>query len=280
VRPLRSKLLTLFAVTLLLPWTSALAGESSLLEGLYFRVGVLGLFPNPKSSEAVLSDVTGPATLAVQNGPIAGSSAGMGSSVLPALTLGYRFWDQFTVETILAPPPTINLTAGGTLANKSLATTILGTLPTGVPPLGTQLGTTKALPPVLTLTYRFLPHYPIHPYLGAGVAYLYAYDAVITNKVLTQVSQPTVSITPSWGYVLQTGADIQLWKGLYLTGDFKFIGGLSTTATVSNVVLTIPGLPLYALRPGQGGDNQRQRNGESNRPTGRPGLEFLKGVTS
>jgi outer membrane protein W len=215
------------------------------LEGLYIRAGVLALQPHPVSGPVVLSGVTGPATLAVKNGPIVGSGSGMSEAILPAASVGYRFWDQFSLETVLALPPTITLTATGTLATKPLATNVLGNIPTKVPALGTQLGVAKALPPVVTLTYRFFPKIPLRPYLGLGASYLYTYDAQITNPYLTQVSKPQLDIPGAWGFVVQGGLEIHLWSGFCLFGDFKYIAGLQTTATMKNMVVAIPGLPIY-----------------------------------
>jgi outer membrane protein len=224
---------------------AAATASADALDGVYFRLGVLDLIPIPQSGPVVLSNVTGTASLAVKNGPVAGSSVGMSSALLGAMTLGYNFYDQLSVETILALPPTITLTAKGTLANQSLATTVLGNVPTGIPKLGSQMGQTKAIPPVLTLTYRFLPGIAVRPYLGLGVSYLYSYNSVITNPQMTAVSQPKLVIPGAWGFVTQAGLDVRLWRQLYLTADFKYIAGLTVHATMENLVVQVPKLPLY-----------------------------------
>ncbi len=221
------------------------SAQADPLTGVYFRLGGLDLIPLPRSGPVTLSDISGPASLAVQNGPIAGSSAGMNSVAMGGVTVGYHISQLFSVETILGLPPTVTLTAKGTLATKSLAATALGSIPTGVQPLGDQLGQTKVLPPVITGTFKLFPEWRVDPYIGAGFAYLYAYDSKVTNPILTQVGKPELDIPGAAGFVVQTGIDFKIWRGLVFTADFKYIAGLSITATMKNVEVEVPNLPLY-----------------------------------
>ncbi len=218
--------------------------------GFYFRIGGLFLQPLPSSQEVRLEGVTGPARLGLSDGPIAGSAIGVGNALMPALTVGFAprlpvLGHQLSLETILALPFKMKLYAKGTLATKSLAPTVLGALPTGVPALGEELGETTVVPPVLTLVYRFLPDWRVHPYLGLGFSVLIATDARITNPLLTEVSTPQLEIPPKAGYVLQGGVDVRLYRWFYATADLKFIGGLDLTARVKDVYVRLPSLPLY-----------------------------------
>jgi len=216
-------------------------------ERFYFRAGALAMLPNATSGPVTLSGVTGNARLAISDGPIAGSGAGLGSTGLPCLTIGYRIWDQLTAETILALPFTMKLTATGTLATQSLAGTALGNLPTGVAPLGTDLGQTTVLPPILTFTYRFLPDLPVHPYVGLGINYLYTYDTKITNPTLTAVHPINLSLPGKLGPVIQGGVDVRIWRQLYVTLDVKYIPGISLDVAMNNLDVQVPGLPLYGV---------------------------------
>lgn len=216
--------------------------------GFYFRVGGLFIAPLGKSEPVELANVSGPAQLSVQNGPIAGSYVTMGQNLMPAVTLGYAlpFLNrQLSLETILALPFTMTMYAGGTLADQSLAPTALGNLPTGVPPLGTELGRVKVLPPVLTAVYRFFPAWRFRPYVGLGVSVLIPLEAQITNPVLTAVTQPKMEIPPKVGFVVQAGAEVRLWKWFFLTADFKYIAGFDLEAKVTNIWVRTPNLPLY-----------------------------------
>jgi outer membrane protein len=151
------------------------------------------------------------------------------------------------LETILALPLTVKFKTSGTLVNTSIDEFALGNIPTGVPALGEEFGETKVLPPAVTLVYRFLPGRPLRPYVGAGLAYMISYDSEVTNPVLTAVSQPSLEIDDALGYVAQAGLEYNLWGDWWMNADVKFIGGLETSATVSDIWVETPGLPLYEV---------------------------------
>jgi outer membrane protein len=145
----------------------------------------------------------------------------------------------------LALPFTVKLRNGGTMASESLAATALDALPTGVPALGPELGETKVLPPVLTLRWTFLPAWRVQPYVGAGVSVMKAYDARVTNPLLTEVGAPRLTMNPAVGWVAQVGAEVRLWRELFLTLDAKYIGGLDVTAKLEDIRVRVPSMPLY-----------------------------------
>jgi outer membrane protein W len=213
----------------------------------YFRAGGAGVMPLTSSREMELADIDGPASLAVQNGPIAGSGATVGSAIIPAVIVGYvlptasRRW---SLETVLGTPFTVKLKATGTLANMSIAPTALG-IPTGVGPLGPELGEAKAVPPVITAVYQLTSGDVLRPYAGGGVSVLFAYDAHVTNPILTAVHQPEMSISPAPGLVLQAGLDARLWKSVYARLDAKFIALMMARAEVHHIEVQAPGLPLF-----------------------------------
>jgi outer membrane protein W len=212
----------------------------------YVRVGGAIIKPVTSSRELELADVNGPASLAVQNGPIAGSGATVDSATIPAVILGYvlptasRRW---SLETVLGVPFTVRFQATGTLANMSIAPTALG-IPTGIGPLGTELGEAKAVPPILTVVYQ-LTGGAVRPYLGGGASVLFTYDAHITNPTLTAVNQPEMTISPAPGIVLQGGLDARLWKSVYARLDVKFIALMMARAEVHHLEVKTPGLPLF-----------------------------------
>lgn len=215
---------------------------------LYVRAGVLHVAPNAQSGEMVLSDVAGPATLAVENGPIEGSRADMAAATTGAVIVGYaipRWGGELGVETILAPPPTFELRAAGTVAEESLAPTVLGTVPTGIPALGPELGRTKALTPVLTAVYRARRGKRVRPYVGAGASYLYTFDREITNATMTEVAEPRLEIDGAVSAVGQLGLDVRVAGRVHATVDVKAFSGFATTARVENIHMRTPAFPLY-----------------------------------
>lgn len=159
---------------------------------LYVRGGVLHIAPMSKSRELTLSDVHGPASLAVMDGPIAGSGAALDPVTIPAVIAGYTLpiWhDRLSIETVLSTPLHVTFRATGTLADMSIAPQALG-LDTGVPALGAPMGAADAAPPLVTAVYRIADLGPLHPYAGTGVGVLVTYNAHATNPVLTEAAQP------------------------------------------------------------------------------------------
>jgi outer membrane protein W len=212
----------------------------------YIRAGVALIDPLSTSKEMELADVDGPASLALHNGPIAGSGATVDSATVPALIVGYRLpymHRRLSIETILGLPFTVTFKATGTLANDSIAPTALG-IPTGVGPLGPDLGEAKAVPITVSLVYRFLDG-RVQPYAGGGAAVMFSLDAKATNKMLTEVSQPEMSIAPAPGLLLQTGLDVQLYKQWYARLDVKFIAFMQANAEVHHIQVRTPEIPLF-----------------------------------
>jgi outer membrane protein W len=214
---------------------------------IYLRAGVAVVQPLAQSQELELADVDGPASLAVQNGPIAGSGSSVSSATILAMIIGYKLpylHGRLAVETVLGMPFTVKFEATGTLANQSIAPMALG-IPTGVPPLGPKLGEAKAVPPVVTAVYTLVDHGRVQPYVGGGLSVLFAFDAKVTNPMLTEVSQPEMSIAPAPGLVLQGGLDARLGGRFYARIDVKFIALMMARAEVHHVQVRTPQLPLF-----------------------------------
>ena len=213
----------------------------------YLLGGIALIDPLSTSDPLELADVDGAASLAVKNGPIVGSGSTVGSATIPAFILGYVLPfgnDHLSLETVLGLPFTVKFQATGTLANMSIAPTALG-IPTGVPALGSELGEAKAAPPLITLVYQVAHLGPITPYVGAGAAVLIAYDAKITNSILTAVSQPDFHVSPAPGLVFQGGLEAKLWHSVFARLDVKFIALMEARATVEHIQVRTPDLPLF-----------------------------------
>lgn len=213
---------------------------------LYFRAGILHVAPQTSSSALSLSGVDGPASLAIMNGRIEGSGATLDTVTHPAVIVGYTLpWldDRLSIETVLSSPIHVRFRATGTLANMSIAPEALG-LPTGVPALGAELGEADAAPPIVTLVYQYARLGALRPYAGTGLAILYTYNATMTNPVLTEVGEPTFSVDPAPGLVLQTGIDVRLWKRVVARADIKYVAFMKAHATVEDIRVRTPELPL------------------------------------
>lgn len=214
---------------------------------LYVRLGVAWVHPLTQSREMELADIDGPASLSLQNGPIAGSGTAISSATIPAAIIGYVLpWanNRLSIETVLGPPLDVKFQATGTLRDKSIAPTALG-IPTGVMALGPELGEAKAAPPVVTLVYSLIPTGTIRPYVGAGAAVMLTYDAHATNPTLTEVSKPDMSVAPAPGLALQAGLEARLSKRFYARIDAKFIAFMLARAEVHNIQVRTPDIPLF-----------------------------------
>ncbi len=240
--------LAILALAPALAWPSPARGEPALsVDRFYVRGGVLHMSPRSHSRELVLSDVHGPASLAIGDGPIAGSGAAIDPVTVPAVIVGYvlpALDDRLAIETVLGAPLHVRFRATGTLASMSIAPDALG-LPTGVPALGSQLGEADAVPPLVTLVYRPVDLGPVHPYVGAGASVMFTYNARATNAVLTAAAPPTFHIDPAAGLVVQGGLDVRLWHRVFARADVKYIAFMTTHATVSNLEVMTPDLPLF-----------------------------------
>jgi hypothetical protein len=216
-------------------------------ERVYVRAGILHMEPLSDSREIVLSDVDGAASLAVEPGPIAGSGVALEPITVPAAIIGYTLpvlHDRLSIETVLSTPLHVTFRATGTLADMSIAPDALG-IPTGVPALGTELGEADAAPPLLTAVYRLATLGPLRPYAGAGVNVLLTYNARATNPVLMEVEEPRFHVDPALGLVLQTGVDVALWRRVHARADVKYIAFMKAHATVENLHVRTPNIPLF-----------------------------------
>lgn len=209
----------------------------------YFVAGVAHIDSRVASGGLQL-DPEGLASLAAMPGPVQGSVESDPSTILagmigfaPAALRGY-----VAFEALVGAPKTTKLRATGDLANKSLAPAALGFVPTGIPPLGSELGEVKATPPMVTAIFRLPALGPLRFYVGGGASVLFVRDAKITNSVLTQVATPRLEVTPAVGAVGQVGIDIHLFDRFSARLDIKELWFQPSQATISNIRVhtTIP----------------------------------------
>lgn len=229
------------------PAVAKVAPAKPKVNRFYVRLGVTHVKPLAQSNPIELSNIDGPASLSLQNGPIAGSGTSISSSTIPSAIIGYVLpvWNnRLSLETVLGPPLDVKFQATGTLRDKSIAPTALG-IPTGVMALGPELGEAKAAPPMVTAVYSLIPTGPVRPFVGAGLAVMLTYGAKTTNPILTEVSQPEMTIAPAPGLVLQTGLEGRITQKIYARLDVKFIALMEANATVHNIQVRTPDIPLF-----------------------------------
>ncbi|WP_084188343.1 OmpW/AlkL family protein [Salinisphaera hydrothermalis] len=218
----------------------------------YGRLGAMRFQYYGSSSNLHVDNATGLAAQAF--GPGGSDLAHTGSSAGNLTTLGAvlglylpKTGHHLAVEVQLAPPLKLDFQTSGDAVDKSLAPTALngangGSIPTGVPPLGKNLGTFKALPPNFTIVYRPWTTTLVQPYIGAGAMYLYTYDTDVNNKVLNAYGEPSLYLSKPVACVGQLGSDFKLPNNMFLNLDVKYVGCADVKSRVSNIKVNSPTL--------------------------------------
>ncbi|PLC48552.1 hypothetical protein CR159_17925 [Pollutimonas subterranea] len=111
--------------------------------------------------------------------------------------------------------PSVSLTY---MATRNIGVELLGAFPfkhdIGAKGLG-NIGSTKHLPPTLSLQWHFLPEARIQPYVGVGLNY--------TTFFSTKSSLGDLSLGDSWGVAAQVGVDVKLDERWFLNADVRYI---------------------------------------------------------
>lgn len=99
-----------------------------------------------------------------------------------------------------------------------------------------KLVDTWVLPPTLTLQYHFMPDAKFRPYVGAGINYTIFYNTRAAGSLEAAVGKTDVSMSNSFGWALQAGADIPLNEKIFLNFDVKYID-MDTTARLNTTAI-------------------------------------------
>ena len=92
---------------------------------------------------------------------------------------------------------------------------------------GPEVGSTKHLPPTVSLQYHFLPDSTFQPYIGAGVNY----TTFFSEKLYGPLEGSQLSLDDSWGLAAEIGADFMLGEAWFLNVSARFID-INTDAKV------------------------------------------------
>lgn len=142
-----------------------------------FRVGVTHI--EPKSN----------------NGTVAGGAVTLdvGGNLRPSFTATYMATRNLGIELLGAFPFQHDIDARG---------------------IG-NIGSTKLLPPTLSVQWHFLPDADIQPYVGLGLNYTTFFS---TKSVLGDVD-----LSDSWGLAAQAGVDFKLSDRWFINADIRYI---------------------------------------------------------
>jgi len=97
---------------------------------------------------------------------------------------------------------------------------------------GTKIGSTKQLPPTLSLQYHFRPTDPFQPYLGFGINYTNFFSEETTGPL----AGTNLNLGDSWGLAGQIGFDVLFSDKWFFNLDVRYID-IDTKATLDGTSL-------------------------------------------
>ncbi|MDP2226642.1 MAG: OmpW family outer membrane protein [Moraxellaceae bacterium] len=109
------------------------------------------------------------------------------------LTAAYLLTPQFGVQLLGASPFSHDVTAGGTV-----------------------VGSTKHLPPTVTLQWYPAVSESVHPYVGIGINYTTFWDSELNATGQAATGASKLGLTYSTGLALEAGVDVKMAENIYL----------------------------------------------------------------
>lgn len=162
------------------------------------RVGAAGVYPTGESD-----DIT----------PIApGAKVEADSAWSLGITFSYMFTDNIGLGVLGAYPFEHDIEAKGSISG-----------------LG-KVGSTKHLPPTVTLQYYFNNSSRFTPYIGAGVNYTYFFD----EDTKGALSSTDLNLDDSWGLAGEAGLDAKIDDNWMVSGQVYYID-IETNAKIGGV---------------------------------------------
>ncbi len=150
------------------------------------------------------------------NGTLAGGEADIGNDIRPTITAEYFLRDNLGIELLAATPfeHDINIAGVG------------------------FAGTTKHLPPTVSLNYHFPTNSAFKPYIGAGVHY----------TAFFQEESPlgTLELEDGFGLAVQVGMDYELKNGAALRANLRWLD-IDTEARLNGASIGKAEIDPYVL---------------------------------
>ncbi len=165
---------------------------------MMLRVGAAGVYPTGDSGNI---DALGP-----------GAKVEADSAWSLGITFSYMLTDNIGVGVLGAYPFEHDINAEGSISSLD------------------KVGSTKHLPPTVTLQYYFNNNSPATPFIGAGVNYTHFFDEDTTGAL----AGTDLDIDDSWGYALEAGLDYDINDKWMISGQVYYIN-IETSADVSGV---------------------------------------------
>lgn len=131
------------------------------------------------------------------NGTLAGGTVDVGNSVRPTITLEYFLRDNLGVELL-----------GATPFKHTIAISGLG-----------DVGTTKQLPPVISVNWHFPTGGAMTPFVGVGLNYTFFFS----EKTSGALAGNTLDLKNTLGVALHAGVDVKLSERGALRADLRWV---------------------------------------------------------
>jgi outer membrane protein len=84
---------------------------------------------------------------------------------------------------------------------------------------GTKVGSTKLLPPTVSLQYHFMPTEKFQPYLGVGINFTH----FSSEKTIGDLEGVDLNLGDSWGLAGQAGFDVLFNDNWFFNLDIRYI---------------------------------------------------------
>ena len=84
---------------------------------------------------------------------------------------------------------------------------------------GPKVGSTKHLPPTVSLQYHFMPTSKFQPYVGVGINY----TNFFSEKTTGPLTGSNLSLGDSWGLAGQIGFDVMIGENWFLNVDGRYM---------------------------------------------------------
>ncbi|WP_019593041.1 OmpW family protein [Thioalkalivibrio sp. ALM2T] len=122
-------------------------------------------------------------------------SVDVGSSTRPSGNITYMMTDNLGLELLVAIPFKHDLSLSGA-----------------------DIGSTRHLPPTLSLQYHFNTGTGVRPYVGAGINYTYFFD-----EDTSDVLDADIDLDDSWGAAVQAGIDFAVDENWFVNAEVRWI---------------------------------------------------------
>lgn len=181
----------------------------ALLAASAFSVSAMAQDPGDWLIRVGLTQVatdTDSGNLSVGGSVLDGAQIKVGNDAQPTINVSYMLSRHIAIEALAALPFSHSIKGDGILEGAG------------------KLGSTKHLPPTVSVQYHLTPNAPLRPYVGIGLNYTNFFSSSGTEALDGALGGPSsLSIRDSFGLALQVGADFAINDWLFFNLDLRYV---------------------------------------------------------